>query len=173
MDFQANYANPDVGDYTNITNEYFFWTPDLPEISVKQAHTIMNWFNRPENCHMQFLARWPNHSVSQRTTYENLIKPLIYPDYDPLTFQVGKPGSNFYSEMDHWFYENFKDHALYRSWQAGIRFVEGQIDPKYFNKQFGRATGFVGFLSPFYKIGTAVAEAGVRYTMAENVFDRF
>jgi len=173
MDFQANYANPDVGDYTNITNEYFFWTPDLPEISVKQAHTIMNWFNKPENRHMQFLARWPNHSVAQRTTYENLIKPLIYPDYDPLTFQVAKPSTNFYSEMDYWFYENFKDHKLYQSWQAGIKFVEGQIDPKYFNKQFGRVVSFVGFLSPFYYLGDALADTNAKQTFAVQVHDRF
>ena len=153
MDFQANYANPDIGDYTNITNEYFYWTPDFPEISVKQAHIVRNWFNMPDNQHLQFLARWPNHSVAQRTAYENLVKPLIYPDYDPLTFQVNKPGSNFYSEMDHWFYENFKDHKLYRSWQAGIGFVERNIDPKFFNREFGKAVGFVGFLSPFYKLG--------------------
>jgi hypothetical protein len=153
MDFQANYANPDVGDFTNITNEYFFWTPDLPEISVKQAHLVMNWFNRTENRHLQFLARWPNHSVAQRTTYESLIKPLIYPDYDPKTFQVSKPGSNFYSEMDYWFYKNFENHKLYQSWQAGVSYVERNIDPKFFNREFDRAVGFVGFLSPFYCVG--------------------
>ena len=85
-----------------------------------------------------------------------MIKPLVYPDYDPLTFQVKKPGSNFYSEMDYWFYENFKDHKLYRSWEAGLNFVEHNIDPKYFNREFGRAVGFVGFLSPFYYIGNVV-----------------
>lgn len=156
MDFQANYANPDVGDYINITNEYFFWTPDMPEILVKQAHTVMNWFNQPNNQHLQFLASWPNYSVAQRTTYEAMIKPLVYPDYDPLTFQVKKPSSNFYSEMDYWFYENFKDHKLYRSWKAGLHFVEQNIDPKYFNREFGRAVGFVGFVSPFYYIGNVV-----------------
>lgn len=173
MDFQANYANPDMGDYTNITNEYFFWSPDLPEISVKQAHIIMRWFNQPENRHMQFLAQWPNHSVSQRTTYENLIKPLIYPDYDPLTFQVTKPSSNFYSEMDHWFYENFRDHKLYSSWQAGIKFVEGQIDNKYFNKEFGRVVSFVGFLSPFYYLGDTVVESNPRQRFTFKVPERF
>lgn len=157
MDFQANYANPDIGDYTNITNEYFYWSPDLPEISIKQAHTIMNWFNQADNSHLQYLVRWPNHSVSQRTTYESLIKPLIYPDFDPLTFQVSKPSSNFYSEMDNWFYNNFEDHKLYQSWRAGVAFVENNIDRKYFNIELNRAVGFIGFLSPFYKLGPVVA----------------
>lgn len=172
MDFQANYANPDVGDYTNITNEYFYWSPDLPEISVKQAHLVRNWFNNPVNSHAQFLARWPNHSVAQRTGYENLIKPLIYPDYDPMTFQVTKPSTNFYSEMDYWFYENFKHHKLYQSWQAGIRFVENNIDKKYFNQEFGKVVSFVGFLSPFYCIGNAVENTKVKQYSVE-IHDRF
>ena len=173
MDFQANYANPDVGDYTNITNEYFYWTPDFPEISVKQAHIVRNWFNMPANRHLQFLARWPNHSVAQRTAYENLLKPLIYPDYDPLTFQVNKPGSNFYSEMDHWFYENFKDHKLYRSWQAGIDFVEKNIDTKFFNKEFNKPVGFIGFLSPFYNLGPAEMDSVNRTKFDIEIKDRF
>lgn len=173
MDFQANYANPDMGDYTNITNEYFFWSPDLPEILVKQAHLVRNWFNMPANNHMQFLARWPNHSVAQRTTYENLIKPIIYPDYDPLTFQVAKPGSNFYSEMDEWFYTNFKDHKLYSSWKAGLDFVENNIDNKYFNKELGRSVGFVGFLSPFYCIGDANVNTAGKMRFDVEIRDRF
>jgi len=155
IDFQANYANPDVGEYTNITNEYFFWTPDLPELTVKQVHTVRNWFNQPANNHLQFLARWPNHSNAQRTAYEAVIKPLVYPDYDHMTFQVGKPGTNFYSEMDYWFYSQFQDHKLYQSWRAGIDFVERSIDKKYFNWELGRAVGFIGFLTPFYHLGKA------------------
>jgi len=173
MDFQANYANPDVGDYNNITNEYFFWSPDLPEILIKQAHIVMNWFNSPSNQHLQFLARWPNYSVAQRTTYEAMIKPLVYPDYDPLTFQVKKPGSNFYSEMDHWFYQNFSHHKLYRSWQAGLDFVERSIDAKFFNREFDRAVGFVGFLSPFYYIGNVVNNHSGRIKFSPTIPDRF
>jgi hypothetical protein len=173
MDFQANYANPDMGEYTNITNEYFFWSPDLPEISVKQAHLVRNWFSMPANQHLQHLARWPNHSNAQRTAYEGLVKPLVYPDYDPLTFQVSKPGTNFYSEMDHWFYENFKGHKLYNSWMAGINFVERNVDPKYFNMEFGRAVGFVGFMSPFYCIGDAVDPGNTATSFKLNLPDRF
>lgn len=173
IDFQANYANPDVGEYNNITNEYFFWTPDLPEIVRKQAHIVQKWFNMPSNHHLQHLARWPNHSNIQRTAYEHLVKPLVYPDYDPTTFQVAKPFTNFYSEMDYWFYENFKGHALYNSWKAGIDFVERNIDQKFFNKEFGRAVGFVGFMTPFYRIGRCETSTPGHVSYATNNFDRF
>jgi len=173
IDFQANYANPDVGVYPNITNEYFFWTPDFPELLLKQAHIIKNWFNQPANRHLQFLARWPNHSNIQRTAYEAMIKPLIYIDYDPTTFQVAKPATNFYSEMDHWFYSQFQDHKLYRSWKAGINFVENSIDHKYFNKEFGRNVGFVGFLSPFYYVGDVEADPTQHIKISPVLPERF
>jgi hypothetical protein len=75
--------------------------------------------------------------------------------------------------MDYWFYENFKDHKLYSSWKAGIGFVERNIDSKYFNKEFSRKTGFVGFLSPFYYIGDVTANTNQTIKIADNNFDRF
>lgn len=156
LDLQANHSNPEVGDYDNITNEYFYWTPDLPEISLKQAHLIKNWFSQPANQYLQYLLRWPNHSIAHRTTYESVVKPIIYPDYNPSTFQVAKPTNSFYNEMDHWFYTNFQETRLYSVWKAGLQLLVDTIDPKYFNYELGKPVGFVGFLSPFYCLGDAV-----------------
>ena len=155
LDIQANSANPNVEDYTNIVNEYFYWTPDFPDILAKQAHIIKNWFGLESNKYLQHLVRWPNHSFAQRTTFENIIKPLIYPDYDHTTFQTGKPTNSFYNEMDYWFYVNFQETQPYKIWQAGLEYLIANIDNKYFNKELGRPVGLVSFLSPFYLLGTA------------------
>ena len=155
MDIQANSSNPNIEEYTNVTNEYFYWTPDFPELLLKQAHLIKNWFSLESNKHLQHLVRWPNYSFAQRTTFEHLVKPLIYPDYDPTTFQTGKPTNSFYNEMDHWFYTNFQHTDVYNTWQAGLKLLTDQIDPKFFNNEMGRPVGLVGFLSPFYELGDA------------------
>jgi len=155
MDLQANFSNSVVYEYSNITNEYFYWTPDLPEIVHKQAHIIKNWFGLPNNQFLQYLVRWPNHSIANRTAYEAMVKPLLYPDYDPATFQVAKPTNSFYNEMDYWFYKNFQDTHIYRVWQAGLELLVNSIDAKYFNTEMGRPVGFVGFISPFYELGPA------------------
>jgi hypothetical protein len=84
-----------------------------------------------------------------------MVKPLIYPDYDPATFQTSKPTNSFYNEMDYWFAENFKDTAAFRAQTAGQQLLVDKIDPKYFNNELGRPVGFVGFLSPFYCLGDA------------------
>ena len=159
LDVMANHSMGDFGDYTNMTNEYFFWSPDLPELFIKQCHMVKNWFMLPHNKHMQYVCRWPNYSYTHRTTYEHLIKPLIYPDYNQETFQTSKPTNSFYNEMDYWFYTNFRDTVQYQRWQAGLDHLVKIIDNKYFNKEMGRSVGFVGFLSPFYYLGEADFES--------------
>ncbi len=156
MDVQANNANPEVGQWDNVTNEYFYWTPDLPELLCKQAHVIRRWFDLPSNTYLQHLARWPNYSFAQRTTFEHIVKPLLYPDYDPTTFQTSKPTNSFYNEMDHWFYTNFRETRAWTMWRAGLDYLIKHIDPKYFNNEMGRPVGFVSFISPFYCLGDAV-----------------
>lgn len=155
MDIQANIANPEIGDYDNATNEYFFWQPDLPGVLAKQAHMIRRWFELPVNRHLQHLIRWPNYSFAQRTAFEHIIKPLIYPDYDMTLFQTSKPTNSFYNEMDHWFYVNFRDTHAYRTWQAGLDYLIKNIDDRYFNHEMGQPVGLIGFISPFYYLGEA------------------
>ena len=155
LDLQANHSNSVVYEYTNITNEYFYWSPDLPAIVHKQAHIIKKWFSLPQNKHLQYLISWPNYSIARRTAYEQLVKPLLYPNYDPATFQVSKPTNSFYNEMDHWFYTNFKETNAYHVWTAGLAYLINNIDAKYFNTELGRPVGFVGFISPFYYLGDA------------------
>lgn len=168
MDVMANHSVTTFREYSNLNIEYFYWSPDLPDLIHKQAYLIMNWFNLPSNQHAQYLCRWPNYSYTQRTAYEHLIKPLIYPDYDPTTFQTSKPSNSFYNEMDHWFYTNFKDTPQYHLWQAGLGLLVDQIDPKFFNYELGKPVGFVGFLSPFYYLGDAnFVDSGI------NVHNRF
>lgn len=153
LDIQANHSQNQRGPYDNITTEYFYWQADLPELIIKQAHVVRNWFMTPAAQHLQFLMRWPNHSVSQRGAYEQLAKVLIYPDYDPTTWQTTKSTNNFYSELTWWFFENFKDTRFYQVWEAGLAHMVKSIDPKFFTYEHGRAVGFVGFMDQFYDLG--------------------
>lgn len=158
-DFQANYASPLINEYTNITSEIFYWSPDLPELSVKQAHMVKNWFDLPPNGNLRHLVRWPNTGISQRSAYEHIIKPIIYPDYDPETWQTVKPTNNFYNQMDHWFHVNLKDTHQYRVWEAGIEFVKNKIDSRFLLTEKGKVIGPVGFISPLYYLGKSTATA--------------
>ncbi len=152
-DALANHNNGDVGDYTNITNEFFYWSPDCPELIAKQCHIIKNWFSMPDNYKMQNVLHWPNNNYATRTFYEQLVKSLIYPDYDTSTFQTIKPTNNIYNEMDFWFHTNFKGTQLYNTWEAGINYLIDNISDEHIGYLHGKATDINIFQSVFYCLG--------------------
>jgi len=152
-DLQANHPNPVIGDHNNITTELFYWTPDLPELVLKQAHMIRTWFEIPQNQHLKHLAYWPNNDPAKRTAYEHISKSIIYPDYDLETWQTAKPTNSFYNEMDHWFHVNLEGTQLFGAWQAGLQLLLDKIDPKYLQYQLGIPVGLASNTTPFYYIG--------------------
>ena len=152
-DLQANHPNPITGDHNNITTELFYWTPDLPELVLKQAHMIRKWFEMPQNQHLKHLAYWPNSDPAKRTAYEHIAKSIIYPDYDLETWQTAKPTTSFYNEMDHWFHVNLEGTKIFDAWQAGLQFLLDKIDNKYFIYVVGQPAGLHQNTSAFYYIG--------------------
>jgi hypothetical protein len=153
MDLQANCPTPVVGDYTNITTEIFYWTPDLPELVCKQAHLIKSWFDMPQNNNLKHLVRYPLRNANHRTGYENIAKGIIYPDYDPNTWQTAKASRNAFSEMDHWFHVNMKGTKFYDVWESGVKYLTDNVDPKYFQYQAGRPDGIHICKSKMYYLG--------------------
>jgi len=156
-DVQGSAAHPVVGDYTNITNEYFYWTPDFPEIVMKQSHMIKTWFELPQNQHLLHLVKLLSvgNVVAHRTTYEHIAKSIIYPDYDLATWQTNKPTNSFYNEMDTWFYKNFRETRLYSAWEAGLAYLVNKIDPALLAYELGQAVGLKHQNSHFYHLGAA------------------
>jgi hypothetical protein len=160
-DLQGAFPNPTVGEYTNITSELFYWSPDFPELMVKQAHVVKNWFDMPSNCHLREVARFPGQGRN-RSTYENIVKSIVYTDYDLNTFQTEKPFYNFYNEVDDWFHKNFKNTKLYTGWRAGVDYLVENIDPMYLDFEFGQPIGLKVIICPyFYYLGTSKATTNV------------
>ena len=162
FDSLANLNNPDIGEYKNIISEYFYWTPDMPEIVAKQAHMCKQWFSMPGHYQFQRTLHWPNFDFSARNLYEQLVKAIVYPDYDCGTFQVAKPSNNIYNEMDHWFHVNFKNTKAYTAWEAGIKYLLTNLDENYIRPFNGKPANIKEFMSPFYYIGeNTIPEMGV------------
>jgi hypothetical protein len=153
IDVFANHANPIVEDYTNVTTELFYWTPDLPEIVIKQSHMIKSWFDQPQNQSLKNLVTYPVVNPNLRTSYEGIAKSIIYPDYDQQTWQTSKPTNSFYNEMDHWFHVNLKDTKIYSAWESGLEFIIDKIDPKLLQYQSKKPVGLRWNSSAFYYLG--------------------
>ena len=102
---------------------------------------------------MQGVLQWPTTDFAKRTLYEQIVKHIVYPDYDFHTFQTVKPTNNIYNEMDYWFHRNFKGTELYKVWENGITYLLDNIDPKYVGLVLDRPADIQMFNSVYYYFG--------------------
>ena len=136
-------------EYNNISHVFFYWSPDMPEIIVKQSQMIMKWFEA--NPQLKSILQWPNIDYTKRQAYEVISRSIIYPEWDLGTFQCIKTSSTVYTEWDDWFFQEFQGTATYDSWFKGVQFVEQHIDKKYLKYNFdNKFDGFVGMINGFF-----------------------
>lgn len=114
--------------FTNTEVELFYWSPDLPQLVIKQAHIVKRWFEIPENQKLSYMLDfWWQLNPINRTVYEATIKAVIYPDYDITTFQANKPNTAMFQEWDYWL-NNFQDSSGYKTFMRGIDYLYKNID---------------------------------------------
>jgi len=92
-------------------DELFYWTPDLPEMIVKQAHALLKF---AETCDLhEFYQTKPNRYGFNRRLKQYITsaaaKIILYPKWDPTTFNNGKPTNVVFSERDSWFWNGNSD----------------------------------------------------------------
>jgi hypothetical protein len=108
------------------TDELFYWTPDLPEILIKQGHIIKNYLSTPNVQNLPFVSQeksdlayceingikyWlSNHGVHS----------LIYPNWNINTFTNGKVSGIIFGERDSWFFNLSSGHDIKQNWWTGL-----------------------------------------------------
>jgi hypothetical protein len=93
--------NNDKLSKERYSTEFFYWTPDMPEIVVKQAQEIK------KNCEKNKLSRFMASEVLIRhiSEYRSILHPVIYPTDVTVEFQTEKPSTNIIRKMDDWFWQ--------------------------------------------------------------------
>jgi hypothetical protein len=99
--------------------EYFYWTPDMPEIAVEQAHYVWDYLkvNRAYlddilYYRLQAPGTW---FLSRKNSFDSIVKHVVYPAWDHTVHQVNKQtifngeGSGYYTEL-------FRGEAFYDRW---------------------------------------------------------
>jgi hypothetical protein len=87
-------------------DELFYWTPDFPEIPVKQAHLIRRFVNTIND--PQFYEKSSNelgggyNKLLDANLTQSAIKQLVYPEWDPATYVDGKGPSRVFAARDNW-----------------------------------------------------------------------
>lgn len=142
-DLAVNVQRPPFQNkYSNVENVLFYYSPDLPLLQVKQAHTLAKWIHMPDaqnsfarsklldkrNPPKTFIEFRVNHS-----TYERAIIPCLYPSTHRKVFQGHKPTRMFLGEHDDWFYSLYYQTDVYQLIESDFRNFIKAIDPKYLN----------------------------------------
>jgi hypothetical protein len=108
------------------TDELFYWTPDLPELIIKQAHLIMNFLKSPMMQHSPFVTTTPTALAyierNNQQYWLNIhgIHQIIYPTWNVDTFTTGKNPSIIYPYRDQWFLQLGNENQMKHIWNQGI-----------------------------------------------------
>lgn len=194
-DSGVNYLNmPKSRQYLNVNRVLFYWSPDLPELLVKQAHVVAKAIslsehkavleslklskpkNVAEGSFYDFIEYQIKNDIdpitkdeifkkhtnldslkylkkfSNKTIYQRLIVPFIYPDtFTNKLYQCQKVDSDqgFFTKDQNWIYTLHKNTRVSEMINAGISSLYNSISPKFLNYQ---GTGFVNYFK-IYKFG--------------------
>jgi hypothetical protein len=129
-----------------VTTEFFYWTPDMPEIVIKQAQEIKKYYE--SNPLIKYMAQ---ESLSRHITeYRDILHPAIYPDYTCEKFQTEKPSTHIMRPMDNWFWQTTSE-KVQRNYLDTIKYLELNTDAKYMIKN-DINYGIAAHKTKFYKL---------------------
>lgn len=131
-------------------DEYFYWTPNMPEIAIKQAHLIRRWL--AQQGRVQDLTPTSHTGTFHAAHYYRMIHPVIYPQWDNTTWQIDKSSGVVNDEFGQWFFDSAPERSQ-QQWAAGINELNRSIDSRFFNAS-DAWQGLVGCFSKFYRIGS-------------------
>jgi len=153
-------AQSQIANHAWEFNELFYWSPDMPEIPIKQAHVIKRWLKQQTSpIHPAFYNNNERScvvvTIGKKLCYMTLdhINWLVYPGWQPVPFQ-GKPPSLVFTLRDTWFFDlPEQDHAKY-SWKTGLLHRWNTTPAKYKADHKNIAKGFKTLTSPHYFLGS-------------------
>jgi hypothetical protein len=157
IDLTVNVQRPAFAEnYENVNNVLFYFAPELPQMQIKQAHSVAKWIHLPENsfAHSKMfnvkspLSTFESNRI-RHSFYERAILPCIYPSTHKKVFQGHKPTRIFLGEHDEWFYKQHSNTKTYEMIRSDFRNFYKEIDPHYLNIS---KSGFKVY-AKIYKLG--------------------
>jgi len=129
-------------------DEYFYWTPNMPELAIKQSHMALRWFK--DNNRITTIKHIDNIAAFHDEEYYKCINRIIYPKWNHDTWQIQKPSGAVYNELSAWFYKDYPEAT--HKWESSLGEIQRLCGEKWFNGGLVR-NGLRGHLSPKYRIG--------------------
>lgn len=137
--------------------EYFFWSPEYPEILQKQLHTLIKYFEANIS-YAEAERLTTKEATFKRSEYNNYVDPLIYyreskqqigktKDY----FSLGKPEFVNLWHKDYWFLQSHKEFSKeVETWKAGLLFLKKNTPDHVWNEtNFEKEKKLTNLMSKF------------------------
>jgi len=147
-------TNDIMGEYWE-NDEYFYWTPNMPELAIKQSHVVVNWLRA--NNKLDLIKHTNNISSFHDEDYYREVNRSVYPTWDQNTWQIKKPTGAIYNELSKWFFDGNFEARL--KWESSLWELERVCGKQWFNKNTV-TEGLRGHLSPMYKIANYAVNSG-------------
>jgi hypothetical protein len=148
--------------FPNVESVLFYYTPDFPQLMVKQAHVVAREIFQNNNMPLRNLM-WDasksnefNLDPIRGSRWQRGTVPVIYPSTYLISgqyWQAEKSASGFEGgrQMDRWVYKLHRGERFVQMFDSDLENFTKTIDKKYFMQE-DRKRGFVRFAS-LWKIG--------------------
>jgi hypothetical protein len=148
----------DQGLQRNV--EFFYWTPDMPELVREQAHACLKNLQLHKHL-LYFIGNWSPGNIKtsginklDREDYRRWMKSVLYPTYDSKQLQVDKVTSSIYRpEWFSWFYDNPHSDEIWQPHASAVMAHQKLINPDFFQLLDGNVVNYVSYYSKLYHIG--------------------
>lgn len=148
-----------VDTVPGLFDEMFYWTPDLPELIIKQAHVLKRYMKSLPTTSpfltTHRLDRNPVITINGKLYWLKYdgIHTALYPKWHPRPFQV-KPDSLIFSPRDNWFFNLPDTDVAKQTWQQGLEYRWQNTPDMLKSNKDSLRHGFKVLTSCTYNIGT-------------------
>lgn len=126
--------------------EFFYWTPDLPEIVIKQAQLIKAYCETNEQAKDMMMKSMEKHLQY----YRPLLHKIIYSNEIEIDWDPEKPSSKVFRPMDEWFWKT-STNKQQQNYLSVIDYLKNETDPKW-TIDNNIENGLSAHHSKFYKL---------------------
>lgn len=129
----------------SLHTEFFYWTPDLPEIVIKQAQEVKLQCELNPN-----IKRMVCDTSLHIEKLRPILHPIIYPSMPEVPFQTGKDGQGAVRAKDRWFWDTAGE-LQKNNFRSVIDYLKSTINSDCFENG-DIAKGLSGTRSRLYKL---------------------
>lgn len=140
-------------EYDNTRIEFFYWHPSSLKILTKQCHVIRRWLEHNPRLQRFWRPKDVKDFYDIAAPQQELLRTVLYSNWNTDWFQVGKDTKWWYSEIDEWWHRNYSDTNEYKIWKSGIDYLTKYASNFVIEKE-GRPDGLTPFVKT-YCIGDA------------------